>query len=279
MRPAIGPQGMLSACPQGFRANIGAPPDRWCALSYSWALPIRPAPTQAGQRHRQLILAIALIAQLACKVVAVGRHVEVAVAAQIEQDHLALALRLAAQGLDDGALDGMVGLGRGHDALGPGEQHPGGWRPAGIGCAVGSSGLLGRGGWLRAGHASTAFHQTAHMKSRLRPPCVVTNPRHSYGYGSGLRLACRTNPSISFVSSLVKRSTRPATGGGQAGLAPGESWLVAAFGPSSAGVRCRKSLTGHLDRPPAGRSSCPSISLGRPINPPAVGECHRERHV
>ena len=36
---------------------------------------------------------------------------------------------------------------------------------------------------------STAFHQTAYTKSRLRPPCVVANPRHSYGYGCGLRLA------------------------------------------------------------------------------------------
>ena len=42
---------------------------------------------------------------------------------------------------------------------------------------------------LTATMTSTAFHQTAYMKSRLRPPCVVANLRHSYGYGCGLRLA------------------------------------------------------------------------------------------
>jgi len=42
---------------------------------------------------------------------------------------------------------------------------------------------------IEVGGTSTAFRQTAYMKSRLRPPCVVANPRHSYGYGCGLRLA------------------------------------------------------------------------------------------
>jgi len=37
------------------------------------------------------------------------------------------------------------------------------------------------------------------MKSRIRPPCVVANPRHSYGYGCGLRLACLTNERIDFI--------------------------------------------------------------------------------
>ena len=41
---------MPSACPQGFRADIGAALDRRYALSYSWASPLRPAPvvSQAG---------------------------------------------------------------------------------------------------------------------------------------------------------------------------------------------------------------------------------------
>ena len=37
--------------------------------------------------------------------------------------------------------------------------------------------------------SSSSFRQTGYMKSRLRPPCVVANPRHSYGYGCGLGLA------------------------------------------------------------------------------------------
>jgi hypothetical protein len=48
----------------------------------------------------------------------------VAVAAQVEQDHLASGPRLAAQRLDDGALDRVVGLGRGHDALGAANSTP-----------------------------------------------------------------------------------------------------------------------------------------------------------
>ncbi|HQQ69318.1 MAG TPA: hypothetical protein PLL92_03260 [Alicycliphilus sp.] len=45
---------------------------------------------------------------------------------------------------------------------------------------------------------STPFHQNIDMKSRLCPPCCVANPRDSYGYRCGLRLASRTNASISF---------------------------------------------------------------------------------
>ncbi|MGG7054585.1 hypothetical protein, partial [Nitrosomonas sp. ANs5] len=47
---------------------------------------------------------------------------------------------------------------------------------------------------------STPFRQNACMKSRLRLSCVVANPRHSYGYDCGLRLAWQANPSISFAS-------------------------------------------------------------------------------
>jgi hypothetical protein len=47
-------------------------------------------------------------------------------AAQVEQDHLGAAFGLAAQRFDDGALDRMVGLGRGHDAFGTRKQHAGG---------------------------------------------------------------------------------------------------------------------------------------------------------
>ena len=41
----------------------------------------------------------------------------------------------------------------------------------------------------KTAYFSTAFHQAAYMKSRLRPSSVVANPRHSYGYGCGLRLS------------------------------------------------------------------------------------------
>ncbi len=84
---------------------------------------------------------------------------------------------------------------------------------------------------LIAAHAiSTATKKFQSMKPRLRPPCVVANPRHGKGDGCGLRrgqeavafarhkqssglfvsglgLAWRTNPSLSLVSKPLCRST------------------------------------------------------------------------
>jgi hypothetical protein len=58
---------------------------------------------QARQCHRQLGLVVGPVAKLAGKVVLVGRHVVVVVAAQVEQDDLAVPFDLAAQRLDDRA--------------------------------------------------------------------------------------------------------------------------------------------------------------------------------
>ena len=53
-------------------------------------------------------------------------------------------------------------------------------------------------GWAAPTQASTPFHQKIDMKSHLCPPCCVANPRDSYSYHCSLRLAWRTNASISF---------------------------------------------------------------------------------
>ena len=61
--------------------------------------------------------------QLAAEVVIVGPQIEVAVAAEVDEDGAADALLLAALRLLDGGSDGVVGLRRGDDALGAGEKH------------------------------------------------------------------------------------------------------------------------------------------------------------
>src|SRR5450756_395829 len=59
---------------------------------------------QPRERLRQLGLVVLKILQLAAEVVEVGLHVEVAVAAQIEQDGARLAFGLALQRFDNRAL-------------------------------------------------------------------------------------------------------------------------------------------------------------------------------
>ena len=59
-----------------------------------------------------------MILQLAGEVIDVRLHVEVAVAAQVEQNGARLAFLLAAQRLVDRAAHRVVGFGRGHDAFG-----------------------------------------------------------------------------------------------------------------------------------------------------------------
>ncbi|HRM95109.1 MAG TPA: hypothetical protein PLO08_16060, partial [Alicycliphilus sp.] len=46
------------------------------------------------------------------------------------------------------------------------------------------------------------------IKPRLFGPGGVANPRDSYGYRSGLRLAQTKNPSVLFVPSSVQHCTR-----------------------------------------------------------------------
>ena len=55
-------------------------------------------------------------------------HVEVAMAAEIEENRPLVALFLGAQGLRDGRGDGVVGLRRGNDSLRAGKLNSGGKR-------------------------------------------------------------------------------------------------------------------------------------------------------
>ena len=80
---------------------------------------------QPSQGHRQFFLAVGLILEFAGEVLLVGRHVEMAVTAEVEEDGFAFAFALAAHGFLDGALDSVVGLRRGHDAFVAGEEHAG----------------------------------------------------------------------------------------------------------------------------------------------------------
>ena len=52
--------------------------------------------------------------------------------------------------------------------------------------------------------ASTATRKYRNMKARLRPHGGVANPRDSYGYRCGLRLALGANPSLSLCSSTSR---------------------------------------------------------------------------
>ena len=75
-------------------------------------------PQRAGDLGlRQLVVLEAVV-----QVVVVGGHVEVAVAGQVEQDHLLVAGLVGPLGRVDRALDGVRGLGRRDDALGAGER-------------------------------------------------------------------------------------------------------------------------------------------------------------
>ena len=66
---------------------------------------------------------VLVIFQLAAEKFVVGRHVEMAVAGQAEEDGFFLASGLAAQGFVDGCTDGVAGLGGGDDAFGTSKLH------------------------------------------------------------------------------------------------------------------------------------------------------------
>src|SRR5262245_16661444 len=72
---------------------------------------------QSGERHRQLLLVVVLVDELALEVADIGLHVEMPVAGHAEQDYLTLALALAAQCLVDRAAHRVGRFGRRHDSL------------------------------------------------------------------------------------------------------------------------------------------------------------------
>src|SRR3990172_1531499 len=74
-------------------------------------------------RHRllDLLRRVGVVLQLAGEVLVVGGEVEVAVAAEVEQDHPPLARLAGGQRLVDGGADGVGGLRRRQDALSAGE--------------------------------------------------------------------------------------------------------------------------------------------------------------
>src|SRR5829696_412677 len=83
-----------------------------------WATPPFPAGTPGAVSTSR-----SDIKEIPRQVVLVGLEVEVAVAAEVEDDRLGPALLLAPQGLVDHGLDGVGRLGGGEDALGAGELH------------------------------------------------------------------------------------------------------------------------------------------------------------
>src|SRR6516165_9935153 len=76
---------------------------------------------EIGEGRTKLRLVIGMVDQPSRMVVDIGLHVEMAVAAKVEQDCTPNALSFAAQGFVDRAADGMVGLRSWQDTLGAGE--------------------------------------------------------------------------------------------------------------------------------------------------------------
>jgi hypothetical protein len=66
---------------------------------------------QSSQGHGQLFLAVGLVLELASEVLLVGRHVEMAVTTEVEEDGLALAFALAAHGFLEQVLGGSAHAG------------------------------------------------------------------------------------------------------------------------------------------------------------------------
>ena len=64
-----------------------------------------------------------VIAQIAVDIVVVGRHVDKAMSAEIEQYHLFLSLFFALLRLTDGSCNGMTAFGCRNNTLGTGKEH------------------------------------------------------------------------------------------------------------------------------------------------------------
>jgi hypothetical protein len=132
--PAQGTSGMIAGLSESFVPPFVA----FAFLAVAWllvALGLRRQPRppsrrgrsaarhrgQAAQGRGELLGVVGDVLQAAGEVVVVRLHVEVAVAAQVEQDDLRDALLAAAHGLVDRAAHRVVGLGRRHDPLRAGE--------------------------------------------------------------------------------------------------------------------------------------------------------------
>src|SRR3990170_980852 len=78
-------------------------------------------------RHRllHLLRGVGVVLQLAGEVLVVGGEVEVAVAAEVEEDDAPIARLAGGKRLVDGGADGVGGLGGGEDALRAGELERG----------------------------------------------------------------------------------------------------------------------------------------------------------
>src|ERR1039457_6241385 len=76
---------------------------------------------QTGQSHGDLLVGILVVLQFAGRVIDVGLHVEVPVTAEIEQDDARDTLLLALERFCQRTGNGVIGLGRGDDALGAAE--------------------------------------------------------------------------------------------------------------------------------------------------------------
>src|SRR5215208_5703887 len=79
----------------------------------------------ARDRCLYLLVRVLEVGQLSGEVLLVGREVEVTVAAKVEEDGLLLSGFLSFERQVYGGFDRMRHLGRRHDALRPGERHPG----------------------------------------------------------------------------------------------------------------------------------------------------------
>ena len=78
-------------------------------------------------------------------------------------------------------------------------------------CKTGALAASGPDAALAGGGAfhppSAVFDTMRHTKPRLCRRGVVANPRDTFGYRCGLRLALARNASISFVGVFVKQGT------------------------------------------------------------------------
>src|SRR4051794_289134 len=95
----------------------------WRISGSSLALRDRGRARQRVERDLQILLRELGILKGPGQVGVIGGEVEVAVAAQAEEDRARLAGLLGRLGLLDHGADGVRGLGRGDDALGAGEAH------------------------------------------------------------------------------------------------------------------------------------------------------------
>src|SRR4051794_27320456 len=116
MGAIAGLSGLVAMDGTGYAARRGSAPAGSGDRGSLW---------EAGERLLHVLLRELDVLELAGEVVVVGRHVEMAVAREVEEDHALLARLLRRVGLLDHRADRVRGLRAGDDALGAREAHRG----------------------------------------------------------------------------------------------------------------------------------------------------------